>query len=126
MLIRRGLIIVGSIVTLLIILGIGLLINHEIDFFNAEPFKQECILLCHDYSPSTKKTRLQPVIGLKGKVSFVAHTTGHPEIYTTVWDCGEYGRLISKDRYIFQYAQEKSVLLLKKVDKEVRIYDIER
>jgi hypothetical protein len=46
-------------------------------------------------------------------MGFVSRTTGHSEIYTTIWQTKEYGRLMSNAKKVWQHAQQESILLIK-------------
>jgi len=94
----------------------------EIDFKNTPYVEQECRLLSIEYSPSTEKTRLAPIIG--GSTSVAMYTTGTPEMKITIWDCGKYGRLNSDDNNVYRFAKEVSILYIKSNDYDTRIVGI--
>lgn len=111
-----------------VVLGIGFGINYGIDEYK---FRQlpvsvvECTLLNHNYSASTRQMRAAPVIGSNGNISTVVYSTGDFEKNITVWDCGEFGRLVSHDKTIYRLAKEKTVLLIRSNDYDTRIVGIE-
>ena len=97
----------------------------------------EATLLNQDYQPSTLKTHCTPVFHgghnsycngqshyHSGGMSMAVRTTGHDKIYTTIWDCGQYGRCICDDEKVFRKAKSKSKLKIKYLFDEVRIYGI--
>lgn len=98
----------------------------EIQFYRAIPFKCEATLIRNDYIASTRSTHVAPIFSTNGKTSMAVYSTGHSEIFTTIWDCGKYGNIVSDSEHIFRYAKAKSILLLKELGSEIRIYDIER
>lgn len=118
-----GALIVGLLVIVLIWFSI-LWIKNEIAFYRAPSFPVRATLLSQDFIPSTRQTHVAPVFSGKGRMSMAVYSTGHSERYTTMWDCGKYGRLTSDQERVFRFAQEESVLLLKQVGNETRIWDI--
>ena len=98
----------------------------EIEFYNAPAFEQESILLSQDFTPSTRTTNTAWAFNGKTGATPIFYSSGSREKHTTIWECGEYGRLICNEEIVFRYAKPKSILLLKKVDDEVRIWDIKR
>jgi len=115
-------------IIVVVVFGVILLaivcIKQEIRWYNTPPFEHECRLLNTNFLPSTKTSHVTPIFNQKHGTSFAVTQTGHDDIHVTIWDCGIYGRIISKEKEIFQYAKDPSILLLKALDGEVRIYDI--
>lgn len=116
--------IVGIIFFALLTIGIYQIVRKEIQFSNLKSFEIEATLLNVNFKQSTQNTHIAPIINSKGGMSTAFYTTGHPEKYLTVWDCGKYGRLISEDKTIFRYAQPKSILFVKELGNEIRIVGI--
>ena len=73
-------------------------------------FKQKCILTSLKYEESTQQTNTFPVINSNGSVGVGLSTTGNPESYVTIWNCGEYGRLKTDSRTVFQWSKIESIL----------------
>lgn len=90
---------------------------------NAKEFTKKCRLLKILHEDSTEESQAVPVFTGNGVGVGVA-TSGHSESYTTVWDCGEYGRLVSDDKEVFRWAKPESILYLKTLDSECRIEGI--
>ena len=85
-----------------LILGLfGWEIIDEYQWAQTPSFVQDCTLVSQNYFPRRDR-------------------------YVTVWDCGEYGRLVADDEYIFRFAKDISTLILKKKNEEVRIIGIEK
>lgn len=119
---------VSAIILLIIItvltIGAYQWIKREIQFNNLKHFEIEATLLNFNFKQSTQNTHIAPIINSKGGMSTAFYTTGHPEKYLTIWDCGKYGRIISEDKTVFKYAQPKSILFVKELGNEIRIVGI--
>lgn len=100
------------------------LLAYEVIFCCGPDIYVECTLLNNDYHPSTQRTHIAPIISSSGKMSTAVYTTGNPKSYTTVWDCGEYGRLVCTNKKVYQYAKDKSTLIIKHTSYETRIMGI--
>jgi hypothetical protein len=111
---------------LFLIIGIGAAwIGLEIYFhFYAPVYKVECTLLSEDYSASTEKTHVAPIISNKG-VATAIYTTGNPERFVTIWNCGRFGKIVSNNKKVFRLAKQKSILKIQSSDYDTRIIDIE-
>lgn len=114
----------GLFVLFLILAIIGAIIDAW-RWHHAVAFKQDAKLLTSSHKASTLETHAVPTVGANGTVGVGVVTTGDSECYTTIWECGKYGRLVSDDQNVFEYAKPKSILWLKKLDNEVRIDGIE-
>jgi len=44
--------------------------------------------------------------------------------YTTIWNCGPYGRVVCENEQVFKEAKDESILLIKVWDKDVLIVGI--
>lgn len=92
----------------------------EIQWLNTKEFPWPAELVSANFTGSTLRTSAVPVVTGKG-VGMGAVTTGNPEQYITLWDCGEYGRLVVDDKNLFRIARPKMTLYLKKRGDEVRV-----
>lgn len=106
-------------VSFLVAAGIGCGID-EYKWHVTPSFKIMAHLLSSSHKASTLETHAVPVVTGKG-VGMGVVTTGESEKFTTIWECGKYGRLVADDEVIFQYAKPISELWIKCRDKECRI-----
>lgn len=107
----------------IIVIGICSL-GKEYLWYQTEPFEHNATLLSLGHKSSTQKTSIVNTVGANGTFGVGSVVTGEPEKFVTVWDCGEYGRLIADDEEIFRWAKPESTLLLKKRGNEVKIWRI--
>lgn len=98
-----GIIIVGSIV--------GSLYDRYL-WNCAKEVHVQCTLLKASHSDSTLETHSVPTVTSNGDVGVGVVTTGDDESYTTIWDCGEYGRLVTDDEDVFRWAKKSSTLII--------------
>lgn len=74
----------------------------------------DCKLLSRSFKGSTLEINPVPVVsmGMNGgaSVGVGLATSGHGEEYTSSFDCGDYGILISDDKEIFRQAKENNKL----------------
>ena len=96
----------------------------EYQFSKVPCIEQECILLSHNFNPSTLRTHVAPIISGKGNVSCAVYSTGHAEQKVTVWDCGPYGRLTTEDKTVYRFAKERSTLYIRSSSWDTRIAGI--
>lgn len=85
----------------------------------------DATLVSDIFLPSTESAHFTPLFS-GGGMSSAMITTGHGERYSTVWDCGRYGRISCDDNTVYRYATDKAVLYIKVWDEEVRITGIKR
>lgn len=92
----------------------------------SEPFEQEATLLTQKYNESTEETQVVPVFtgGKNGGMGMGVTSSGNPESYITIWDCGKYGRLKVDDEEVFRWARPKAKLLLRTRGTAARIEGI--
>jgi hypothetical protein len=103
-----------------VIIGILLIIVISIffsiiNFYNNALTKEatiiDCKLLNRSYQGSTLKTDAVPVVGVGmngyATVGVGLVTSGHREDFISVFDCGNYGILISDNKEVFRKAKEK-------------------
>lgn len=100
------------------------LIGNEISWAKIEPVPHKATLISTEYAESTIETHVVPVATGKSVGAGVV-TTGSPEKHITVWDLGEYGRVVCDDKTVFQYAKPESVLMIKVRGKAVKIVGIQ-
>jgi hypothetical protein len=71
----------------------------------------DCKLLNRSYKGSTLETNAVPVVGMgmngSATVGVGLATSGHSEDFISVFDCGNYGILISNDKEVFRKVKEK-------------------
>jgi len=85
----------------------------------------ECTLISYSHQPSTLRTNVAPIVGSNGNVSCAVYTTGHTENFTTLWDCGKFGRVTSQDKKLFQFGKPRMVLLIRHSSYDTRIVGYE-
>lgn len=113
------------IIALVIACGI-FIIYEEICFSYAPSYRIECELLADSYSPSTIKTRVAPIVSANGQISTAAYRTGNLEKHITVWNCGKFGRLTCDKKEVFQFAKNRSILIIRSNEYDTRIVGIVR
>ena len=71
----------------------------------------DCKLLNRSYKGLTLETNAVPIVGMGmnggATVGVGLSTSGHSEDFISVFDCGNYGILISNDKEVFRKAKEK-------------------
>ncbi len=122
-----------KIITTVIITFVGIFVFclsyitfEEIRFCYADSYEVECELIHINYSPSTCKTHIAPIISSNGTVSTAIYTTGNSEKKSTLWNCGKFGRLSSDRNDVFQFCKEKSILIIRSNNYDTRIVGIIR
>ena len=109
-----GLVIFGVVV-------VGGWIYTEMHWSSLPTIEQRATLENCNFRPSTLKNHITPIFSGNGKMHMAVTATGHEDIYTTVWNCGPYGRITCDEEEVFRYAQEEATLLIKVWNEHVRI-----
>lgn len=114
------------------ILCMGMIVYYLIEgtadsraFKKLNPIEVESTLIEINYLPSTKTGNLAPIFH-GGDISMAYYSTGHTGKYTTIWNCGKYGRIICDKEDVYRYAKEKSILYIKSNHYKTEIVGIKK
>lgn len=121
---KDGIFAVINAIVIIFLIGYGINWGIKEFKFSRLPIKLvECTLLNSEYLTSTRNSHVAPIFS-GGKTSWAWYSTGHPEKYTTIWDCQKYGRVVSKDKEVYRYAKDKSILQIRSNKYDTRIVGI--
>src|SRR5690349_8781746 len=104
--------VVCLVAAIVVLVGIGSCAVNEVRWSETPISEIPCHLLSQNYAASTLRTQAVPVFTGKG-MAMAFTTTGDPEKKTTIWDCGDLGRLTTDNEDVFRWAKEDSIIKIK-------------
>ncbi len=113
-----------GLIVFIVLFGIGYCVKDDYLWNHAPRQEVSCNLLSQSVDPSTLQTHLIPSVATRGGMSFGVVTTGQAEQHITIWDCSGYGRVVSNNDAVFQYAKPISSLVFALKNNEFRIVGI--